>query len=202
MNIIDMSGSMAPYAHDLVTAYNDDYLAALSGSGAADDILVSTILFNEQVTLLHGYLNLAHVPRLTRKRYQPGASTALYDAIAAGLTNMVLYTQQLRHSGVMVRCLVIVYSDGADNASRQSATAVRRAAQELLKHEIYTLVYVGFRSGGISEIELRQLADTVGFPEILVAGLDHAQLRRIFRLASLSTIGASQQRATRSRIFT
>ena len=201
MNIIDMSGSMAPHAKSLIQAYNQDYLAAMLGSTAADDILISTILFNRNIQLLHGYVPLSNAPSLTPQLYTPDNTTALYDAVAAGLTNMVLYTQQLRQSGVMVRCLVIVYSDGADNASSQHAQDVRRASMELLKQEIYTLAYVGFRSGGIGEAELRLLADEIGFPDILVAGLSHADLRRIFHLASMSTIRVSQQQATTNRIF-
>jgi hypothetical protein len=201
MNIIDMSGSMAPHASDLIRAYNQDYLAAMSGSTAADDILVSTVLFNNDIELLHGYVTLENAPPLTRRIYEPDNMTALYDAVAAGLTNMVLYAQQLRQNGVMVRCIVIVYSDGADNASRQRASAVRRATEELLKQEIYSLAYVGFRSGGISDAELHQLADAIGFPEVLTAGLDHQELRRIFHLVSMSTISVSQQRATSSGFF-
>jgi hypothetical protein len=114
---------------------------------------------------------------------------------------MVLYAQQLRQSGVMVRCLVIVYSDGADNASKQQAKDVRRASLELLKQEIYTLAYVGFKSGGINEQELRQLADDIGFPDILMVGLSPSELRRIFHLASMSTIRVSQQGAAKANVF-
>ncbi|MFQ5400453.1 MAG: hypothetical protein ACE5E7_12755 [Anaerolineae bacterium] len=201
MNIIDMSGSMAPHAADLIRAYNEEYIAAIAGSSAADDILVSTIVFNDHVELLHGYLPLVDVPPLSRRVYDPDCMTALYDAVAAGLTNMVLYAQQLRQSGVMVRCIVIVYSDGADNASQQRAADVRRAAEELLKHEIYTLAYVGFQSGGISEAEMRQLANTIGFPDILTAGLTQHELRRIFHLVSMSTVSVSQQQATPNGLF-
>lgn len=201
MNIIDMSSSMTPYRADLIRAYNDDYLAAMGGSPAAEDILVSTILFNDQIELAHGYLPLATTPPLTASSYAPAGTTALYDALASGLTNMVLYAQQLRQSGVMIRCIVIVYSDGEDNASRQPATAVRRAAQELLRHEIYTLAYVGFRTGGLGEKEVRALADTVGFPEALVAGLSHQELRRIFHLASMSTVRVSRQRGRVNGVF-
>ncbi len=201
MNIVDMSGSMQPFADDLIDAYNDDYLAAMASSLSADDILVSTIFFEDHVQLYHGYLGLKDAPPLSPQVYRPGASTALYDAVAAGLTNMVLYTQQLRLSGVMVRCLVLVYSDGEDNASRQPATAVRRAVHELLKHEIYTLAYVGFRNGGVSERVLRQMADEIGFPEILASGLSQAELQRIFRMASMSTINVSQGRPTTAGVF-
>ena len=201
MNIIDMSGSMEPHAGDLIRAYNTDYLAAMRDSTAADDILVSTVLFNDQVELLHGYVPLPDASPLTRKIYTPDRTTALYDAVAAGLTNMVLYTQQLRSCGVMVRCIVIVYSDGADNASRQRAADVRRAAEELLKHEIYTLAYVGFSSGGITEQNLRSMAREIGFPDVLMAGLSHQELRRIFHLVSMSTVRVSQQGAAASGIF-
>jgi hypothetical protein len=192
---------MSPFADTLIHAYNEDYLAAMASSTAVDDILVSTILFNKDVTLLHGYMPLLDVPPLARQVYDPDNMTALYDAVAAGLTNMVLYAQQLRQSGVMVRCLIIVYSDGGDNASKQRAPDVRRASLELLKQEIYTLAYVGFQSGGIKEAELRQLADDIGFPDILLAGLSQSELRRIFHLASMSTIRVSQQGAAKAGVF-
>ncbi|GAB4268386.1 MAG: hypothetical protein Kow0080_11270 [Candidatus Promineifilaceae bacterium] len=193
MNIIDMSASMAPHAVDVINGYNTEYLAAMKGSTAVDDILVSTILFNDQIKLLHGYVPLRDAPPLTKNTYHPTGTTALYDAVAAGLTNMVLYAQQLRANGIMVRCIVIVYSDGGDNASQQEAVNVRRAAQELLKHEIYTLAYVGFYSGGITDTILRQLADEIGFTETLMAGLSQGELRRIFHLVSASTVRVSQQ---------
>jgi hypothetical protein len=78
---------------------------------------------------------------------------------------------------------------------------VRRASLELLKQEIYTLAYVGFQSGGIKEAELRQLADDIGFPDILLAGLSQSELRRIFHLASMSTIRVSQQGAAKAGVF-
>ena len=201
MNIIDMSSSMSTHAADLIRAYNTDYLEAMRGSTAADDILVSTILFDDQVDLLHGYVPLPDAPPLTRTIYSPRGTTALYDAVAAGLTNMVLYAQQLRSSGVMVRCIVIVYSDGADNASRQRAKDVKKAAEELLRHEIYTLAYVGFSARGTNEHALRQMASEIGFPEVLMAGLSHQELRRIFHLVSMSTVRTSQQGASPAGVF-
>jgi len=197
MNILDMSGSMAPHAADLIRAYNEDYLAAMLGAATADDILVSTILFNRNVKLLHGYVNLADAPQLTTKAYDPNHTTALYDAVAGGLTNMVLYAQQLRQSGVMVRGIVIVYSDGEDNASKQRVSDVRRAAQDLLDQEIYTLAYVGFgmkkplgfNPNGVNPVQ--PLADEIGFPHALAAGLNPSELRRIFHLASMSAVNVS-----------
>lgn len=215
MNIIDMSGSMTPHAADLMSAYNDSYLAAMSHSLAADDILVSTILFNDNVTMLHGYVGINDAVRLTAKEYDPYGCTALYDAVAGGLTNMVLYAQQLRQSGVMVRCIVIVYSDGEDNSSRQRARDVARTAQELLKQEIYTLAYVGFvpgankpalgfnHKGSVNPAlaQVQRLASDIGFTEALTAGLSQDALRHIFHLVSMSTVRVSQSSTAPAGLF-
>ncbi len=202
MNVIDMSGSMHPYATDLMRAYNDDYLAAMSASPAADDILVSSIVFNDNVKSLHGYVPLEDATRLTSQTYDPNYTTALYDAVAGGMTNMVLYAQQLRQSGVSVQCIVMVYSDGDDNASSQRAADVRRAAADLLKQEMYTLVFVGFGLkkqmgfvAGNGRSSAQDLADEVGFPIALDAGLSPSELSRIFRMASMSAVQVSQQGA-------
>ncbi|MBK8988542.1 MAG: hypothetical protein IPM39_21140 [Chloroflexi bacterium] len=124
---------------------------------------------------------------------------------------MLLYTQQLRQSGVMVRCIVIVYSDGEDNTSRQRAQEVARTARELLKQELYTLAYVGFVDG-LNQPALgfktkgkppaapkpsAKLADEIGFYQALSAGLNQSELRRLFHMVSMSTVRVSQQSAAR-----
>ena len=87
------------------------------------------------------------------------------------------------------------------NASKQNASAVKRAAQELLKHEIYTLAYVGFSTNNMSEAELRKQASRIGFPEVLVAGLSQEALRRIFHLVSVSTVRVSQNQGSTMAVF-
>ncbi|MBP6471641.1 MAG: VWA domain-containing protein [Chloroflexi bacterium] len=215
MNIIDMSGSMSPHAADLIRAYNDSYLTAMAQSTAVDDILISTILFNDSVSLLHGYVGLPDARRLDSSTYSPYGSTALYDAVAGGLANMVLYTQQLRQSGILVRCIVIVYSDGDDNASKQRAQDVARTSRELLKQELYTLAYVGFFDGpnqqamgfktknktAPAQAKSQKLADEIGFTEALTAGLNQSELRRIFHMVSTSTVRVSQQSTIPAGIF-
>ena len=201
MNIIDMSGSMGPHAADLTRAYNEDYLKAMRCSPSADDILVSTILFDDQVVLLHGYVGLEDAAELTPKTYTPRGATALYDAVAGGLSNMVLYAQQLRQSGVSVRGVVVVYSDGDDNDSKQKPGAVRRMVEDLLKQEVYTFAYVGFVEKSQRPIGFKtgntpnpthKMASAIGFPNAYTAGLSPADLRHIFYMASQSTIMVSR----------
>lgn len=202
MNIIDMSGSMSTHAKSLIHAYNEDYLTAMRCSPAAEDILVSTILFDNQIELLHGYVGLEDATELDDGVYKPRGSTALYDAVAGGLTNMVLYSQQLRQSGVSVRCVVIVYTDGEDNASKQKAKDVKRTVAELLRQEVYTFALVGFLQASQRPLgfktnaqvnpAIRQMADEIGFQEAVEATLSPAALRHIFYMASQSAVRVSQ----------
>lgn len=204
MNIIDMSGSMMSHAQDLRRAYNEDYLQAMRSSPAADDILVSTILFDDRLELLHGYVALEDAAELDGRNYYPRGGTAVYDAVAQGLTNMVLYSEQLRQSGITVRCVVIVYSDGDDNSSQQSPQKVKQTVLELARQEMYSFAYVGFVEAsqrpmgfqtGQKANPVQKLADRIGFQEALVAGLNPAALRRIFYMASQSTVMVSRGRA-------
>jgi hypothetical protein len=200
---------MSPHAADLMTAYNDAYLDAMASAVMADEILVSTIVFDDRVELLHGYVNLDDAPRLTPSHYTPRGTTALYDAVGGALTNMVLYTQQLRQSGIAVRCLVMVYSDGEDNASTQTAAAVKRTVQDLLRQEIYTMAYVGFLQPGQRPLgfktgngdPIQKLAAAIGFPHAFSAGLSPAELRRVFYMASTSTVRVSQGGAAGAGVF-
>ena len=209
MNIIDMSGSMDEHALDLIRAYNEDYLKVMRCSPSADDILVSTILFDGQVTLLHGYVGLEDAADLSPATYTPRGATALYDAVAGGLSNMVLYAQQLRQSGVSVRGVVVVYSDGEDNQSKQKPSAVRRMVEELLKQELYTFAYVGFVEKskrplgfktGKTPSPTQRMAEAIGFPNAYMAGLSPTDLRRIFYMASQSTVMVSRGTAV-SQLF-
>jgi hypothetical protein len=70
-----------------------------------------------------------------------------------------------------------------------------------MRQEIYTLAYVGFANGGLNQAALEKLADEIGFPETLIAGLDHSKLRRIFNMASTSTVRASQQQGSLAGVF-
>ncbi|MDJ0753474.1 MAG: VWA domain-containing protein [Ardenticatenaceae bacterium] len=211
MNIIDMSGSMTPHAADLMQAFNEKYLRMLVASPAADDILISTILFDDRIELLNGFVHPEDADKLTDSTYRPRGSTALYDAIAGGITNTVLYTQQLRQSGISVRTIFLVYTDGQDNTSKQRARDIKRTVTELYKQEIYSFALVAFvppnqRSMGFNTgtqpDPVQIMADDLGFREGLAANLNPADLGRLFHMASQSTVQVSQGQPMANRVFT
>ncbi len=193
--VLDMSGSMSGHRTAVIDAYNT-MLRALSGAKAATSILVSTWAFADGPTLLSSYEAVSAKPKLTSTVYRPGGGTALYDAVLGAMTGLVAYGQKLWDEGIPTRRVLFVLSDGEDNASRSSASAVRTAASSLAGQEVYTLAYAGF--GGT---DLKQQADALGFPHVITASLADAELRRVFRQVSQSVIRVSQGAAAAGGFF-
>jgi len=184
--VLDMTGSMSHFRQDVIEAYNN-MLAALKGSKQADSILMSSWTFNVRSYLLHGYTPLEFVPLLDEYTYRPDDQTALYDAVLDAITGVVAYGQTLRNQGARIRITLVVFTDGHDNASRNSASRVRRVVEDLLAMEMYTFALVAF-GGSFAN----QVAQDIGFPNVFEADADASSIRRTLELVSNSVIRASQ----------
>lgn len=189
--IHDGSGSMINERDVVVQSYRE-LLEALKGSKQAESILISDWIFNTTKELVHGFIPVAQAPDLDSV-YSPGGGTALYDTALAALTGIVAYRQQLENNGVRTKCVVVVFSDGDDNSSAVTNIEVQKVAKALLDQEIYVLAYVGFSDYGVlNKSEAKQLADEIGFKDVIAAGTGPSEIRRIFQQVSASIIRASQ----------
>lgn len=187
--VLDMSGSMTPVTKAVIDGYNT-MLQAMRDSKQAESILVSTWVFNNQPQLLYGYTPVSQVPHLTNHDYRPDWMTALYDATLDAFTGLVGYGQQLRDSGIYTKCVVVVFSDGADNRSQHSPFDVKTVSADLLQQEIYVLAFVGFETG--EPVDYHQIAGEMGFPSVLTAQSTPSEIRKVFTLVSKSVIRQSQ----------
>lgn len=194
--LLDASGSMDPYRDQVIAAYNDRFLKPLQKAKNAKSILVSTWVFSDiggdNVRLIHGFTAIPDCPNLTKADYAPDGQTPLNDAVYYGLTGILSYGQTLRDGGARTKCIVVVLTDGAENASKTSATKVRTISQDLLKQEIYVLSYVFFGD----ENEAATNAKKIGFPDnhMLTSNKDDAAIRRVFGEVSASFISTSQSK--------
>jgi uncharacterized protein YegL len=186
--LIDASGSMSGVQDEVIDAFNQ-MTRALSDSKAKDSILLSAWRFDDAPTLLFGYTPIDSVRDLSKTDYVIGGATALYDAVMDGFTGIVGYGQDLRNNGIRTRSIVVVISDGGDNVSKHTASAVRTVSQDLLKQETYTLAFVGF---GGSPADFQQIANGIGFPSVLTAAASAKDIRHTLNLISSSVVRASQ----------
>lgn len=150
--VLDNSGSMIA-RHHMVLAGG----AAFARSTHPEDELF-TIHFNEHVQ----FGLPASIPFTSRQlllqaalaKYRPGGKTALHDAVIAGLDHLERATHQKR--------VLVVLSDGDDNASRASEKAMIERARDS-DVIIYTVSNANQRIGMAGDAGLlRDLADVSG----------------------------------------
>jgi hypothetical protein len=184
--VLDMTGSMNQFRYNVIDAYNV-MLNMLQNSKQADQMLLSTWTFNTCSYLLHGYTPIELAPRLTASTYQPDNQTALYDAILDAITGVVAYGQELRNQGARTKITLVVFTDGYDNSSRNTASTVRRVVEDLIAQEMYTFALVGFGSGFANKT-----AQHIGFTNVMEADADPSAIRHALEVVSNSVIRASQ----------
>ena len=195
--VLDESGSMYSHREAVIEAFNEWFLKPIQGARNAESILVSAWTFSDMdgkdaVRLLHGYTPVPDCPKLTKSKYKPDGGTPLFEAIHHTLTGMIAYAATLADAGTRTKCIVIVLSDGWENASKRGITdmKVKRLSESALAQETFVLsyVYFGYEADG------DQHAEKVGFPKRhrLTANKSDAEIRRVFGTMSASVISTSQ----------
>ena len=179
--LIDSSGSMVSRRKGVIAAG-----MAFAESSRSDDEMF-TICFNEKIWrgLPDGQLFTSDHQELHAALDRSGArgETALFDALDAGL-------RQLDH-GSMTRKVLIVVSDGGDNASR---TRFDQVLDEALRRDvvIYTVGIYDDNDGDAKPKVLKELAAATGGEAFFPKTLDDVRpaLERIARdIRSSYTIG-------------
>lgn len=114
--ILDKSGSMADLAADTVGGYNSLLEQNKEASGEA---LVSTVLFDSQVKVVHDRVPIARIAPLTRKDYVPSGCTALLDAVGGAIHYHKQVQKILPEEHRPEHTLFCITTDGLENASKR-----------------------------------------------------------------------------------
>lgn len=117
--VMDVSWSVKDYVDELNKAYNE-FKNEMSGSHIAPKLFVSTVEFSDKVVSRGGFQPITSMPDVDFSR-NIGGNTALYDATLDALTNAMHYRTSLEASGINVKTLIFVITDGGDNASAHGA---------------------------------------------------------------------------------
>jgi VWFA-related protein len=159
--VVDHSGSMRPKLKEVVAATH----TFVRSSNPEDQMFV--VNFNDKVTLgLRGpqsFSNSSEELESAISRTRAEGMTTLYDAVIRGL-------EQLQ-AGDREKKVLIVISDGGDNASKQNLAAVLKAA-ELSSALIYTVGIFDADDEDRNPAVLRRLAQSTGGEAYFPAELD------------------------------
>jgi len=154
--ILDKSGSMGGREKEIVAGYNEQIQQAKLSS-KDQNILFNLISFNGEVSEHHWGQKVEELQEATVEDYQPEGSTALRDAVGYTIDKLLKTTDPTDPN---VAYLVIIMSDGAENASRHySPYELQRVKSQAEEHKNFTFTYMG-----CSEAIVKQVAAEYSIP--------------------------------------
>lgn len=114
--ILDKSGSMGGLEKDTIGGYNSLIRKQRKGKGEA---LVTTVLFSNNLKVISDRKDIKNVEELTDKEYCPSGCTALLDAVGETINHIMHVQSQLSDFEKPEKTIVIITTDGLENASRE-----------------------------------------------------------------------------------
>lgn len=188
-----MSGNNAQVVrdgHNLV-------IEALKSSKQRDSILAHNRYLNGDV--LYPYCPITRAVGMTDLNYHPDKGTPLYDQTVMLLGTVIAKTQELANSGVPVRTVTLIITDGADAGShRYKAKDVKEVVKSMTAAENHIVAAMGIDDG---HTKFRDVFRAMGIEDrwILTPGNDAGEIRKAFLVFSQSAVRASQGGAAFSR---
>ena len=114
--ILDRSGSMMGLEADTIGGFNAMIEKQKKEAGEA---FVSTVLFDNDVQVIHDRVPLDRIPALTEKEYFVRGCTALLDAVGGAIHHIGNVHKYAREEDRPEKTLFVITTDGMENASRR-----------------------------------------------------------------------------------
>ncbi len=139
--IIDRSGSMGGLEEDTIGGYNAFLKRQKEAEGEA---IISTVLFNNTSEVIHDRKPIDEVKPLSNEEYRVGGCTALLDAIGGAIHHIRNLHKYARTEDVPEKTIVVITTDGLENASRNySYSKVKKMVEEETKEYGWEFLFLG-----------------------------------------------------------
>jgi hypothetical protein len=140
--ILDRSGSMSRQADEVISNFNTFLKEQQSLEGKAK---LTLVLFDDEYDVVYDQLNIKKVPPLTSGTYFTRGMTAMNDAIGKTLNTL----QRKK------KAIVLVHTDGYENASQEYTYATVKTLVDKLKKK-WEFIFVG------GDINAREMGSNLG----------------------------------------
>ncbi len=126
--ILDRSGSMSGFEADTVGGFNAAIAKQKEGEG---DVLVTTILFDNDSTVIHDRVPLDTIEPMTVGDFRVGGCTALLDALGETIRHIADIHKYARPEDRPAHTVFLITTDGMENASRRyDSAAVKKMIRQ------------------------------------------------------------------------
>lgn len=133
--VMDASGSVEPFAAQLETALKTIFKSC-DKSDRRENLMLRVTQFAHAVKEIHGFRLLGTIKE---DEYTGalvlGGSTALFEAANEAIESVASYGKQLTSQEFLVNAIVVVVTDGEDNASSVAVNQVKKAIESAKKAE-------------------------------------------------------------------
>ena len=127
--ILDRSGSMSGLEKDTIGGFNAMIQKQKEEPGKA---FVSTVLFDNDCTVIHDRVNIQKIQPMTEKDYYVGGCTALLDAVGGAIHHIGNVHKYAREEDRPEKTLFVITTDGMENASHRYNYP---KVQQMIRHQ-------------------------------------------------------------------
>lgn len=146
--ILDRSGSMAGLEADTIGGFNSLIQKQKKEDGKA---VVSTVLFDDKCEVLHDRKDLMEIAPLTEEDYYVRGCTALLDAVGGAIHHIGNVHKYARTEDRPERTLLIITTDGMENASRKYGyEKVKRMIERQKERYGWEFLFLGANMDAVS----------------------------------------------------
>ena len=152
--ILDRSGSMSGLEAETIDGYNGLLAKQKKEAGQA---MLTTVLFDDRFQLLHDRVQLEEVMPITEREYYVRGSTALLDALGKTIQHVSGVHRSMKMEERPTRVLVVITTDGMENASSEySVRTIRQLVEHQKKACDWEFLFLG------ANIDALEVAERVG----------------------------------------
>lgn len=193
---VDISPSISGFEKDLNEAFKA-FIEEMQQSHVAQKLMVKVIEFNEKVVEKSGFMPVASVDINTFRFKASGSSTALFDAAKLALDSVVSYRQQLESTGINVKVLVFVITDGQDNSSQHGQSkAIAAQLDDIAKEERNVFAFETILFGiGNDQTSFSNSQRDMHFKHLAVVGNTGKDIRKMIGFISASVSRSNSNQA-------
>jgi hypothetical protein len=138
--VLDSSGSMNSIEEDTRGGFNSFLEDQRAEEGTATVTLYD---FNDEINRVYHAYPVADAPELTSDTYTSGGRTALHDAIYRAVTETAEYVDELEPAEQPDNVVVVVLTDGKENASETHQERVREQVEIRSDEHDWEFLFIG-----------------------------------------------------------
>jgi len=192
---VDVSGSVGSYKKEMEDSIKEVVKACLS-SPRADNLMIRIVTFDTTLVEMHGFKLLTDC---NEDDYNDcltiGGMTSLYDASQNSIEAMQNYAKNLNDNEFDVNGIIVIITDGCDNASNVSTMdGVKKSLEDVVKQESLQSLLTILVGVGINQTvsqSLTEFKDKTGLTQYVE--IKEANAKNLAKLAKFVSKSISAQ---------